>query len=403
MASFEPFHALRPTGEDVKDIACLPYDVLSDEDVRRLCKEPRSFVHVIRSEGDLAEDCDPYSQEVYDLAAASLAKMKEEGLLQKDSDPAFYIYREEASDHTQTGIVGCASVSDYRRGIVRKHELTVKKKEDDRTNHIVTVRAQTGPVFLTFPDREDIAEIIKDETAKEPLYRFEKFGVIHTLWKVSDPLAVKNIMEAFASLKLLYIADGHHRAASSARASELLKTTEANRFMAVAFPAGDLSLRGYHRYVKDLNGKSEGEFLAEVKKNFDVEMLDNFHAVAPERPHEIIMTINSTWYRLVPHKDIYDPDDSISRLDVSILQNSLLEPILGIKDPRTDSRIRFIGGARAYAEVEQLCARADSVGFLLYPTDIRDLMAVADDERIMPPKSTWFEPKLLSGLLVHEL
>ncbi len=406
MAYFYPFQALRPNAENAGEVASLPYDVVSEDEVRFFCRQPKSFMHVIRSEGDLPTDTDPYSEEVYNLAAANLAKMKEEGLLQKDEEPAFYIYREIAPDHTQTGIVGCASVNDYKSGNVRRHELTVQAKEDDRTKHILTTRAQTGPVFLTFPDRKDIAEVIAEVTKKEPLYDFEKFGVIHRMWKVSEPLTIAKLRDAFAALDLVYIADGHHRAASSARAAKELKATErdeAGRFMAVAFPANDLSLLGYHRYVKDLNGLSEAEFLERVGKSFDVETLDSYTAVAPSRMHEIIMVINDTWYRLIPHRDICDQNDPIRRLDVSILQENLLDPILGIKDPRTDPRIVFIGGKDGMAQVETLASKPNCVGFLIYPTDIHDLFAVADDEGIMPPKSTWFEPKLLSGLLVHEI
>ena len=406
MAHFYPFHSLRPNRKDAEEVASLPYDVVSEEQVRFACENPKSFMHVIRSEGDLPEGTDPYSKEVYELAAVSLAKMKETGLLEEEAETAYYIYREIASDHTQTGIVGCASVQDYRKGIVRKHERTVKEKEDDRTNHILTVKAQTGPVFLTFRDRREISELIGQETEKEPLYDFEKFGIRHVLWKVSDRETVRKIQEAFEQMDLLYIADGHHRAESSARAAEALKATEeeeAGRFMAVAFPSGDLSLLGYHRFVKGLNGLTEREFLKKVEEAFDVQVLDTFTAAAPRHIHEIIMDINDTWYQLIPHKEIYDEKDPISRLDVSILQDSLLDPILGIKDPRTDARISFIGGGDALSAIEKLASRPDCVGFVLYPTDIRDLLAVSDEERIMPPKSTWFEPKLLSGLFVHEI
>ena len=406
MAHFYPFQALRPDAETAAEVASLPYDVVTEDEVRYFCQDPKSFMHVIRAEGDLPEDADPYGSEVYELAAANLAKMKEEGLLRKDETPAYYIYREISSDHTQTGIVGCASVNNYKSGAVRRHELTVKAKEDDRTRHILATRAQTGPVFLTFPDRKEIAELIEEETKKEPLYGFEKFGVVHRMWKVSDPDTVAKLRNAFEAIDVLYIADGHHRAASSVRAAQELhaaENDEAGRFMAVAFPANDLSLLGYHRFVKDLNGLSETEFLDRVSKAFYVETLDAFTAVAPQHAHEIIMVINDTWYKLNPHRDIYDPRDSIGRLDVSILQDHLLKPILGIEDPRMDPRIVFIGGKDGMAHVETLASKPDCVGFLLYPTDIHDLLAVADDHGIMPPKSTWFEPKLLSGLLVHEI
>ncbi len=402
MAKFYPFSAIRPEKNMAEAVACLPYDVLSAKEAGKLAENPHSFVHVIRSEADLCEDIDPYSQAVYDQAESAYQNMKREGTLFSD-EQAYYIYREISSDHTQTGIVGCASVRDYRNGTVRRHELTVAAKEDDRTRHILTTRAQTGMVFLTFPGTDRLRDLLNDATKEEPVYDLVQNEVRHQIWKISDSCRMQEIAEIFEEIPVLYIADGHHRAASSARVAEALgagENDEAGRFLAAAFPAEDLSLLGYHRVVRDLNGMQEAQFLEEISKSFDLAPCEK---KPPEHMHEIIMITGGKWYSLKPHADLYDEADSIARLDVSILQNSLLDPLLAIRNPRTDSRISFIGGKDAMAEVEKRTEKSGSVGFLLYPTDIHDLIAAADDHRIMPPKSTWFEPKLLSGLLIHEI
>ena len=404
MAQFFPFQALRPSKEAVEVVSCLPYDVLSEAECRKLAAEPDSFIHVIRSEADLEPGTDPYGTEVYAQAAASLNSMKDRGVLKADEKPCYYLYREITPDHTQTGIVGTVSSEEYEAGIIRRHELTVAEKEDDRTRHILACRAQTGPVFLTFPEDEIIAEVIARVSASEPSIDFETNEVRHQVWVIDQEDEQEVLREAFAKIPVLYIADGHHRAASSLRAAKQLNTSdqeEAGRFMAVAFPAGDLCLLGYHRYVCDLNGKSESEVLEEIKRNFDVECCGDTRI--PEAIHEIVMLLNGTRYLLRPHCSLYQPDDSIGRLDVSILQKFLLEPVLGIHDPRRDHRITFVGGMHGEEEIKVRCETTDSIGFLLYPTDIHDLIAVADDHGIMPPKSTWFEPKLLSGLFVHEI
>lgn len=403
MAEFYPFRALRPAKEKAANVACLPYDVLSEQQARTLAADPESFIHVIKSEADLPEGTDLYSGAVYETAAANLAKMKQDGILEEAEEPEYYIYREISSDHTQTGVVGTVSCADYEAGIIRRHELTVPEKEDDRTRHILTCRAQTGLVFLTFPDNAEVAACITEITAKDPENCFEQNGVTHQVWPVRDAGMIERLREAFRAVPALYIADGHHRAASSCRVASALNaddTAEAGRFMAAAFPADDLSLLGYHRYVKDLAGMSETEFLERVSESFD--LAECSETRLPEAPHEIILCMKGTSFVLTPHSDRYDASDSISRLDVSILQNSLLAPVLGIQDPRTDKRISFVGGQGAGDDVRALSA-SGGVGFILYPTDIHDLISVADDRRIMPPKSTWFEPKLLSGLFVHQI
>ena len=406
MAEFYPFRALRPAPGKAEQVACYPYDVLSDADARALSSNPDSFVHVIRSEADMPSDTNPYAKEVYDKAAASFSSMKEKGTLIKEENPAFYLYREISHDHVQTGFVGCVLSSEYEAGRIRRHELTVAEKEDDRTNHILALRAQTGPVFLTFRADDAIRSLADDVARRTPVYDFTHDSVRHQVWMIDDAKECTRLQELFRHVPLLYIADGHHRAASSRRVSVQLNaddSQEAGRFMAVAFPSDDLLLLGYHRFVEDLCGMAPSEYLEQVAAAFDFTLLPDEDPM-PKQPHEIIMTLGRKNYLLVPHEDIYDPHDSISRLDVSILQNHLLSPILGIEDPRRDHRISFHGGAEAASRIRALSAEnEEGVGFILYPTAIDDLLAVADDERIMPPKSTWFEPKLLSGLFVHEI
>ena len=402
MAEFYPFPALRPAKGNAEKTACLPYDVLSEAQAASLAENPASFIHVIRSETDLPEGTDPYSDEVYEKAHENLESLKEQGILVRDPRPCYYIYREIASDHVQTGIVGTVSVQEYEAGVIRRHELTVAEKEDDRTRHILACRAQTGLVFLTFPEQEAIRRITDAVTAEAPEEDFLLDGVRHQVWSVSDNEHVQALSDAFAAEEILYIADGHHRAASSRRAANELQAgadSEAGRIMAAAFPAEDLSLLGYHRFVNDLNGYRVEEFLDQIRASFTVTETEQ---KLPSKAHEILLVTGGKTYLLVPSSGTYCEDDPIERLDVSILQNNLLAPVLGISDPRRDKRISFIGGVHGPEEVRACAAKEGTAGFILYPTDIHDLMAVAKAHGIMPPKSTWFEPKLLSGLFVHE-
>lgn len=404
MAQLKPFRAVRPAQDKAQRVACLPYDVLNYEQACRLAEDPISFVHVIKSETDFPEGTDLYAPCIYEKAKENLEALSADGTMIQDDTPCYYIYREITSTHTQTGFVGTVSCQEYESGIIRRHELTVAEKEDDRTRHILTCRAQTGPVFLTFPDAPEAVQLLNELTAVTPVYDFTQADVRHQVWVVSKPEQIQQIESVFQNIPILYIADGHHRAASSNRAAKqagAADTQEAGRFMAVVFPADDLSLLGYHRYVKDLNGHSKADYLKQLGECFDVK---ESRPGLPASVHEISMVLADAWYTLVPHTDAYDSSDSISRLDVSILQEKLLAPILGIEDPRRDKRIQFIGGEGAENEVASLAqAMPEGVGFLLYPTDIHDLIAVANDKRIMPPKSTWFEPKLLSGLFVHNI
>ena len=404
MAKFYPFRAIRPAEGKAESVACLPYDVLNTEQARNLAENPESFVHVIRSEIDLPDDTDPYSTEVYDLAGANLEQLLQNGTMIQDDRNCYYLYRESTDTHVQTGFVGTVLCRQYDEGVIRRHELTVPEKEDDRTRHILVTKAQTGPVFLAFEKTKRETELIESICQREPVYDFFQNGVRHQVWVISSAEEVEAVKQLFETIPVLYIADGHHRAASSCRAAKERQAgdnEEAGRFMAVAFAAEDLEMLGYHRFVKDLNGLSQEAFLKQIQENFTV---TESREQLPRGKHSLGMRLGNTWYTIQPRANLYDEKDSISRLDVSILQEHLLAPVLGIQDPRRDPRIVFVGGEDALEEIENLAdTYMEGVGFLLYPTAIEDLLAVANEHRIMPPKSTWFEPKLLSGLFVHRI
>ena len=404
MVKLFPFCSLRPARGEEQRVACLPYDVLDASAVKDYASDPHSFVHVIRSEADLPDHTDPYSEEVYAKASKNLKRMTEEGILTEEDHPCFYLYRETNSTHTQTGFVGTVLSSDYEKGIIRRHELTVSEKEDDRTSHILACNAQTGPVFLTYKPEPDSRKLMDEITAKEPVYDFVNDDVRHQLWVIDDEAMMNRISAVFETMPLLYIADGHHRAASSYRVAKARNASdqdEAGRFMAVAFPSDDLYLLGYHRFVLDRNGRCEPELLNAIGEWFDIEPTQKD---MPNEKHTLIMVINGNRYLLTVKAKALEGRDTIGMLDASLLQNLVLGPILGIDDPRRNKRITFIGGKQGEREVEAMSvSHPQGVGFLLYPTDINDLIAVADEEGIMPPKSTWFEPKLLSGLFIHRI
>ena len=423
MAIFRPFCAVRHSREKAAEVAALPYDVMSSKEARVICNDaPLSFLHVDRAEVDLPEGVDVYSAEVYKKAADNLKALVDSGVLIRDHDRCFYLYQEIMDGRSQTGVVGCASVDDYRNGVIKKHELTVQEKEEDRVRHVDACNANTGLIFLAFRKSAQMERRIWDIISSEkPLYDFTADdGVKHVVWKVSDPQDISLFEESFSSMPALYIADGHHRAASAVRVGELRRQQNAgytgeeefNFFLAAAFPADELRIYDYNRIVKDLAGLSRDEFLDKIRASFEVERLfdprgereSDLMCLKPEQPHTISMYLEKTWYRLTVRRTAYNPDNPVDRLDVSILQNRLLGPVLGIKDPRCDSRIGFIGGIRGIRELKDRVDRGDAaVAFAMYPTQMNDLMAIADAGSIMPPKSTWFEPKLRSGLFIHEL
>ncbi len=411
MSDIRPLKGLRPGPELAPRVASLPYDVMSTEEAREMVSgNPYSFLHVIRAEIDFDHEINPHSDEVYRKGAENLRRMVEEGVLVQDKAPCFYVYQLVMGDHRQRGIVAGASVEEYEKGLIKKHEHTKPDKEDDRTRHINTLNAQTGPVMLAYRARKEIDEFIDSICeSKAPEYDFVgPGGVRHTIWPLCDEGSAAKLRALFADVGALYITDGHHRSAAAARVARERRAANPNHtgnepynfFLSVIFPHDQLQILGYHRVVKDLNGMSIEEFMEKVAEKFDMEPTD---LPEPEEPHRFGMYLDGKWYRLTARPGTFPEGDPVKSLDVAILQDNLLAPILGIEDPRTDKRIDFVGGIRGIGELEKRCREDMRLAFALYPTTIEQLMAIADAGAIMPPKSTWFEPKLLSGLVVHTL
>jgi uncharacterized protein (DUF1015 family) len=402
----KPFTALRPPAELAADVASLPYDVGDLEDARALADaNPRSFLHVERPEVDLPDGFDPTGGLDHQSAARQLQLFVREGWLVREQEPALYLYRISLGDHHQTGIVACCHIEDYENNIIRKHEKTKKPVEDQRTQHVRATGAHTGPIFLLFRDEPRVADLMNQAGRGAPLIEFTAIdGIRHTVWKIADAGALVN---TFAAIPLAYVADGHHRTAAAVRAGVERRANnsahrgdeEYNWFPAVLFPASHLKVLAYNRTLKDLNGLTPSEFMGKVRTIFTVEPTA---PSAPRRAGEISMYLGGQWYGLTWKSD--PAADPVSALDVSVLQSRLLGPVLGIDDPRTNSRIEYAGG---FDSIERIAARVDNgraaVAFSVYPTTVDQLMAIADADQIMPPKSTWFEPKLRSGLFVHTL
>lgn len=415
MAYIRPFAAIRPAAGKAEQVASLPYDVMDVQEARDMAAgNPSSFLHISRAEIDLPPDTDVYSPLVYQTAKENLQKMLADGVLQREEKPCLYIYRQIRDGRSQTGIVGCSSVDDYRKGLVKDHERTRRDKENDRTRHINITNAQTGPIFLAYHSRPAIVHILADAMKNEPLYDFVFDGetpVQQTVWRIDDDVVIGRIQDEFMAAGRIYIADGHHRCASSARVRDKRQAAsehwtgneEANFTLSVFFPGEQLHIMDYNRVVADLNGLSVKDFLSQVKVNFEVEKYAGEGTYRPENKHQFGMYLDGCWYCMSAKEGSFDARDPIAQLDVAILQNNLLEPILDIEDPRTDARISFIGGVRGLGELERKVQQGAAVAFAMYPTSIDELFAVADSGGLMPPKSTWFEPKLLSGLFIHEL
>ena len=406
MASLHPFRALRPTPEKAAEVSSVPYDVVTTDEARQLAAgNALSFLHVTRAEIDLPGDTDPYSPRVYEQARENFAALRARAPLVLDDTPSLYFYRLRMGTHEQTGIGGCFSLDEYESDVIRKHERTRRDKEDDRTRHMVELRAQTGVVFLTYRADPTVDVIERQVTAGEPLYDFTApDGVRHTIWRAGLE-QVRALVAAFLTIPALYIADGHHRAASALRArGELLNrpggTGDANTFVAVAFPGDQMQILPYNRTVKDLSGRTPRQFLAALREQFTV----TEGGPVPERPGFVSMYLDGRWYALdlasVPPTD----ESRESSLDVARLQRAVIEELLHVGDVRTDKRIDFVGGARGTdALVQAVDSGNAAVAFSMYPVTVADLMAISDDGGIMPPKSTWFEPKLRDGLLTHVL
>lgn len=411
MAVFRGFRAYRPAEKNQALIPALPYDVMSSDEAREMVKgNPLSFLHIDKAEIDLPLGTDLYDTAVYEKAKENLIALEENGDLIQDSEPCLYIYKQVMNGRSQTGIVGCASIDDYMNNVIKKHEHTLAKKEQDRINHVNTCDANTGPIFLTYRKNDEISSTVESWMKNnQPVYDFTADDVSQTVWVVDDAKIVNRLSALFDTVPAMYIADGHHRCASAVRVGEMRRKAnpdytgdeEFNYFLAVAFPDKELEIMDYNRVVKDLNGLDENELITAISKSFEVEKTEG--RCKPSDKHTFGMYLNKQWYLLKAKADIINESDPVERLDVSILQNYLLDAVLGIKNPKTDDRIDFIGGIRGLAELEK---RADSdmqLAFAMYPTTVDDLMAIADAGLIMPPKSTWFEPKLLSGLFIHHL
>jgi uncharacterized protein (DUF1015 family) len=405
MASLHPFRALRPSSESASAVSSVPYDVVNTEEARQLTAgNPLSFLHVTRSEIDLPPDTDPYAPQVYEKARANFEALRSRAPLVVDSEPSLYLYRLKMGSHVQTGIAGCFAVDEYESDVIKKHERTRRDKEDDRTRHIVQLRAQTGVVFLTFKATQGVDTIERTVTAGEPLYDFTASdGVHHTIWRTGRA-ETASLVNEFARIPALYIADGHHRAASAARARAELRgqpdAAESNTFIAVAFPDNQMQVLPYNRTVKDLAGRSPEQFLEQLRKV--VRISDG--PPTPTRKGEASMYLEGTWYRLDLGSIAPEDGSRATSLDVALLQRGVLEQILNIGDVRSDKRIDFVGGARGTKALEDAVHSGKAaVAFSMYPVTVDDLMAVSDAGGIMPPKSTWFEPKLRDGLLVHTI
>jgi len=408
MATVKPFRALRPVAEIAANFASLPYDVMNTVEAREMvANKTMSFLRVTRAEVDLPPETDPHSPEVYRQAGKKLAEYVAAGVLQQDVSEAYYVYRQQMGKYIQTGIAAVCQVAEYEDGIIRRHELTRPDKEQDRVDHILGTGAQTGPVFLVYRRNPAVADQVAAVMSTEPVYKFTtEDGISHMLWVMDNPAAIAAVEQAFAGMERVYIADGHHRAAAASRVSRLSKGKQAGSFLTVLFPDDEVHILDYNRVIYDWGGLSAEEFLARIAKKFIIEptRFKGSETGRPKRIHIFGMYLDGTWYRLSPKPGSFDHNDKLARLDVNILQNNLLAPVLGIQDPRTDKRIGFVGGIRGTAELRRLVdsGRA-AVAFCLFPTSVEELMAVADAGDIMPPKSTWFEPKLRDGIVIHPI
>lgn len=411
MAIIKPFEAVRPKPEHAIEVSSLPYDVMNTAEARKMAEgNPKSFLHVSRAEIDFEEGVDEHTQPVYDKARDNFYKMMEDGILFQDAYPFYYVYSQIMDGRRQTGLVACSNIEDYFNDVIKKHELTRPEKEEDRIRHMETLQAHVGPIFLTYPKHTGVDEIIDSVMqSSEPVYDIlTTDGIKHMVWVIKDGDKLEQLTQLFdKEIPYTYIADGHHRTASAAKVGQKLKqqnpdhtgNEEYNFFLSVLFPDDQLAIMDYNRVIKDLNGHSDEAFLAEVATKFDVQ--PTAAEVKPAQLHQFAMYLSGKWYTLVAKPAIIK-NDPIGVLDVTILDENILNPLLGIKDVRTDKRIDFVGGIRGLKELQR---RVDSgemkVAFALYPVSLKQLMDIADSGKIMPPKSTWFEPKLRDGLFSH--
>lgn len=412
MPVFKPFKSFRPLPEFASKVASKPYDVLSSEEAREEVKDnPYSFLHVGKPEIDLEPSIDIYDELVYIKGKENLMKLINQGILIQDPEPYFYLWAQTKAERIQIGIVGCASVDDYWNDLIKKHEKTRKDKEEDRCNHIRYTNAHTGPIFLTYRDNNDINLLVNQIIAESPVYDFvSEDNTRQQVWIVSDKALIEKIQKILADIDYFYIADGHHRSAAAAivgRERQLANPNgcgneEYNYFLSVIFPASQLMIMDYNRLVKDLNGLTKEDFLQKIS---NIAVIENVESkFKPTKKGEVGMYFDGDWYKISFRDELYKTNDPVDKLDVSILQNNILGPILAIEDPRTSKRIDFVGGIRGLTELERRVNSGEmAVAFAMYPTSIKELLEIADVGKIMPPKSTWFEPKLKDGLFVHFL
>ena len=411
MARVIPFRAIRPREDLVEQIAALPYDVYSRKEAYEKVKDDSySFLRIDRPETQFPEDYDMYSPEVYEKAKEMLSQMIEEGLFIQEDKPVYYVYELIMNGRSQTGITACASVDDYENQVIKKHENTRADKEADRIRHVDTCEAQTGPIFLAYRNREGITREVEKVRKNKPLYDFTaEDGITHRVWIMDDEKAIAHVQQEFEQMESIYIADGHHRCASAVKVSKMRRrehpdydgTEDFNFFLSVLFPDEQLMIMDYNRVIKSLNGYSEEEFLEKVQQIFRVTQVGQ-EPCHPAKKGEIGMYLQDTWYRLTIKEERFT-GNPVEDLDVAVLQKDLLEPVLGILDPKVDSRIDFVGGIRGLEELVRRVHTDAMVAFAMYPTDIHELFAVSDAGKLMPPKSTWFEPKLRSGLFIHKI
>ena len=411
MARIIPFAGIRPSVDKVSKIAALPYDVYNREEAKEVVsKNPDSFLAIDRAETSFPDDVDTYDERVYKKAHDMLWDRINKGDFVKDDKKVYYIYELTMDGRAQTGIVACASIDDYINNVIKKHENTRADKEVDRINHVKTCEAQTGPIFLAYRADKDINAVVAKIKATAALYDFtSEDGITHRAWIIDNDNDIRTIEDAFAKMNSIYIADGHHRCASACKVGLLKREEnpnftgeeEFNFFLSVLFPDEELMIMDYNRVVKDLNGLSSADFKGKIENVFNVVKTSD-SAIKPEKKGQVAMYLDKEW-TLLEIKDEYKTSDPVKGLDVSLLQDNILDPVLGIKDPKTDKRIDFVGGIRGLGELERRCAKDCVLAFAMYPTSIGELFSVADAGLLMPPKSTWFEPKLRSGIFIHAI
>ncbi|NLZ70938.1 MAG: DUF1015 domain-containing protein [Clostridiaceae bacterium] len=413
MAIIRPFKAIRPQAKYASEVAALPYDVMNREEAfQEIQDKPYSFLRIDRAETTLSPNISTYDDRVYQKARENLETLIQDKIYLQDPKPSLYLYQLTMDERNQTGLVCCASVDEYLNNNIKKHEKTREDKEIDRIKHVDSLNANTGPIFLAYRQKEKIAELTASIKEQSPEINFiADDGIKHAVWIIEDEDMIEALISEFSELEALYIADGHHRCASAVRVAQMRREEfpdyngdeEFNYFLSVLFPDEELKIYDYNRLIKDLNGLTEKELLEKINEKFEIRKLGK-EIYKPQVKAEFAMYLSGDWYQIKAKKDSYDSDDIIASLDVSILQNNLLNPILGIEDPRTDNRIDFVGGIRGLGELKRRVDNGEmQIAFALYPTSISELFAVADANLLMPPKSTWFEPKLRSGLFIHSL